>query len=72
MLIVGDGKIFEPNDGYANIDIPLELLISNYDDPLQAIVQCTYQNFWMGDQNEDFLKSRAMSAGTIQTVDVIN
>lgn len=52
ILKVGDGKIYEPNDSYADIDIPPELLISNYDDSLQTIIQSTYQNFWMSDQNE--------------------
>jgi len=36
-------EVAEPNDGYADIDIPSELLITNFDDPIQAIVQSTYQ-----------------------------
>jgi hypothetical protein len=56
---VGDGKIYEPNDSYVDIDIPHELLIPNYDDSLQAIVQSTYQNFWMSDQNEGIGKKKS-------------
>lgn len=51
----GDGKLGEPNDGYANIDIPPELLITNFVDPLEAIVQYTYPNFEHNYHNEHFL-----------------
>ncbi|XP_010425247.1 PREDICTED: ATP-dependent DNA helicase PIF1-like [Camelina sativa] len=37
ILVVGDGKIAEPNDGEALIDIPDEFLIKNVDDPIDAI-----------------------------------
>ncbi|XP_050895929.1 uncharacterized protein LOC127102625 [Lathyrus oleraceus] len=39
ILKVGDGKLEEPNDGYTDIPIPNDFLISNYDDPLEAIVR---------------------------------
>jgi len=45
LLNVGEGKISEPNDGYAEINIPSEMLITEYDDPIQAIIQSTYPNF---------------------------
>lgn len=32
-----EGKLCEPNDGYANIDIPRDILIENFDDPIVAI-----------------------------------
>jgi len=34
ILNVGDGKMSETNDGYAEIDIPSDLLITNFDDPI--------------------------------------
>ncbi|XP_056867188.1 uncharacterized protein LOC130512825 [Raphanus sativus] len=37
ILKVGEGKISEPNDGEAEIDIPEEFLISDSDDPIEAI-----------------------------------
>ncbi|XP_010484838.1 PREDICTED: ATP-dependent DNA helicase PIF1-like [Camelina sativa] len=37
ILAVGDGKIAEPNDGEALIDIPDEFVIKNVDDPIDAI-----------------------------------
>jgi len=42
ILNVGDGKVFEPNDGYADINIPSNLLITNFDDPIQVIVHSAY------------------------------
>jgi ATP-dependent DNA helicase PIF1 len=72
ILKVGDGKLSEPNDGYADIDIPPELLITNFDDPLEAIVRSTYPEFYKNYMNEDFLQSRAILAGTIEIVDAVN
>ncbi|XP_058777182.1 uncharacterized protein LOC131651542 [Vicia villosa] len=72
ILTVGDGKISEPNDGYAEIDVPKDLLISDFDDPLKAIFENTYPNFAVNYNNVDFLQSRAILAGTIETVDQIN
>ncbi|XP_058726301.1 uncharacterized protein LOC131597634 [Vicia villosa] len=72
ILTVGDGKISEPNDGYAEIDVPKDLLISDFDDPLEAIFENTYPNFAVNYNNVDFLQSRAILAGTIETVDQIN
>ena len=44
ILDIGDGKIFEPNDGFAIIEIPQELLISDFNDPIHGIVNSTYPN----------------------------
>jgi len=41
ILNVGDGKLCEHNDGYANIDILSFFFITSFDDPMQAIVQST-------------------------------
>ncbi|XP_058733727.1 uncharacterized protein LOC131605382 [Vicia villosa] len=42
ILDVGDGRLSEPNDGLADIEIPRELLITDFEDPIQAIVESTY------------------------------
>ena len=44
ILDIGDGKISEPNDGYAIIEISQELLILDFNDPIQGIVSNTYPN----------------------------
>jgi ATP-dependent DNA helicase PIF1 len=72
LLNVGEGKINEPNDGYAEIDIPPEMLITEFEDPILAIIQSTYPNFLDNYKSYDYLKSRAILASTIEVVDQIN
>jgi len=71
-LDVGEGKISEPNDGYADIPIPTELLITEFNDPILAIIESTYLNFLDNYKSYDYLKSRAILALTIEVVDQIN
>ncbi|CAJ2646433.1 unnamed protein product [Trifolium pratense] len=61
-----------PNVGNAEVDIPPELLITNFDDPIHAIVQSTYPNLLSQYQNGQFLQSRAILASTVEAVDQIN
>jgi hypothetical protein len=72
LLMVGEGRISEPNDGTAEIEIPQELLITNYNDPIQGIVESTYPDFLLNFTNYQYLLSRAILASTIEVVDEIN
>jgi ATP-dependent DNA helicase PIF1 len=72
ILKVGEGKLAEPNDGYAEIQIPEELLILDYDDPISAIVESTYPNLVEQYKDSKFLQSRAILASTIEIVEQIN
>lgn len=72
MLNIGEGKLSEPNDGYAEFDIPSEILISSFDDPITTIVESTYPSFMDNYRSYDYLKSRAILAAIIETVDKIN
>jgi ATP-dependent DNA helicase PIF1 len=72
LLSVGEGKISEPNDGYADIPIPKEMLILEYEEPIRAIVESTYPNLLDNYHSYDYLKSRAILASTIEVVDQIN
>lgn len=72
ILKVGDGKLGEGNDGYNEIDIPKELLISDFEDPIEAIVQSTYPNLLQNFHNENFMRNKAILASSIQVVDDIN
>ncbi|XP_058742334.1 uncharacterized protein LOC131614800 [Vicia villosa] len=71
-LDVGDGKLAEPNDGYADIDIPKDMLISNFDEPIKAIIDSTYPDFLQNYKDPQYLQCRAILAGTLETVDVVN
>lgn len=72
ILDVGDGKLNLPNDGFAEIEIPNDLLITTFEDPIEAIVKSTYPDLLDHYQNQHFLKNRAILASTIETVDQIN
>ncbi|XP_058765065.1 uncharacterized protein LOC131638521 [Vicia villosa] len=72
ILNVGDGNICEPNDGLVEIEIPQELLISNFDDPIRAIVENTYPNLLEKYQDVEFLQGKAILTSTIEVVDKIN
>lgn len=72
ILDIGDGKIFKPNDGYAEIEIPPEFLISKFDDRITTIIESTYPNLLQHYNNECFQQCRAVLASTIETVDQIN
>ncbi|MCH79515.1 helicase-like protein, partial [Trifolium medium] len=72
ILKVGEGKIAEPNDGIAEIEIPEELLITEFDDPILAIVNSTYPKLLDQYLDQDFLSNRAILASTIEVVEQIN
>ncbi|MCI03684.1 helicase-like protein, partial [Trifolium medium] len=72
ILKVGEGKLCEPNDGYAEIEIPKEHLLNSEGDPIKTIVDSTYPNLLDNFQNPDFLQSKAILASTIDVVDEIN
>ncbi|KAF1881998.1 hypothetical protein Lal_00038642, partial [Lupinus albus] len=71
-LNIGDGKLSEPNDGCVEVDIPQELLILDYDNPIDAIVCSTYPNLQQHYKDEEYLQSKAILASTIEIVDQIN
>ncbi|XP_058759603.1 uncharacterized protein LOC131632900 [Vicia villosa] len=72
LLRIGEGRISEPNGGTAEIDIPPDILIIEFDDPIVAIVNTTYLDFINNFQSIDYLKSRAILASTLEIVDQIN
>jgi ATP-dependent DNA helicase PIF1 len=72
LLKLGEGKLSLPNDGYADKEIPPELLIVDYTEPIQAIVESSYPNLIEFYKDQSFLQSRAILASTIEVVDQIN
>jgi len=72
LLKVGEGRLSEPNDGNAEIDIPENFLIQSYGNPIQAIFESTYPHFFEDYNNPEYLQSRAILASTIEIVDQIN
>lgn len=55
-----------------NIEVPQELLISSFEDPIRAIVDSTYPNRLENYKNVDFLQFIAILTSTIEVMDKIN
>ena len=72
LLKVGERRLAEPNDGNAEIDIPTEFLIQNWENPIQDIFESTYPDFFNDYNNLDYLQLRAIMASTIEVVEEIN
>ncbi|KAF1882770.1 hypothetical protein Lal_00002951 [Lupinus albus] len=60
------------DDGCVEVDIPDELLILHFDNPIEAIVSSTYPDLHLHYNDEQFLQCRAILASTIDIVDQIN
>ena len=71
---VGEGKIAEPNDGEAEIEIPEEFLITDADNPIEAISKAIYGDFASLQQNKDpkFFQERDILCPTNEDVNIIN
>ena len=69
MIDVGDRKLGKGDDGLYEIEIPSELLITNFINPIEAIASHTYPDIQHKYKDEEFLKSRAILALTTEVVD---
>ncbi|XP_028799355.1 uncharacterized protein LOC114754711 [Neltuma alba] len=72
LLHIGDGKLGESSDGVAEVEIPKELLLTNYNNPLHAIVDSIYTNLLHNLASGEYFNDRAILAPTIEMVDRIN
>ena len=72
ILNIGDGIAGQQNDGYGSIEIPKDLLIIEYDDPLYAIVNSTFPKLSHHHTNPEYFQARAILASTNETVQQVN
>ncbi|XP_054817030.1 uncharacterized protein LOC129316651 [Prosopis cineraria] len=72
LLDIGDGRVGESNDGIVDIEIPSEILITSYKDPLVAIVSSTYPDLLDNLSNTAYFNDRAILAPTLECVNQIN
>ncbi|XP_019091029.1 PREDICTED: uncharacterized protein LOC109128660 [Camelina sativa] len=74
LLAVGDGRISEPNNGEAIIDIPNEFLITKAENPIEAISMEIYGNpaFLKDKKDPIFFQTRVILAPTNDDVNKIN
>ncbi|XP_031111919.1 uncharacterized protein LOC116015893 [Ipomoea triloba] len=67
-----DGTIGEDNDGYAEVDIPYEMLLKSNCDLIATIVQSTFPNFTGGVIDGSCFHSSAVLAPTLEVVNEVN
>ncbi|XP_058732927.1 uncharacterized protein LOC131604509 [Vicia villosa] len=72
LLRIGEGKVSEPNDGVTDFEVPPDLLITQFEDPIVAIVDATYPDFIHNFHSIQYLKDRAILASTLEIVEQIN
>ncbi|KAG4943681.1 hypothetical protein JHK85_048327 [Glycine max] len=72
IIDIGDGIIGDENDGYATIEIPQELLITEYNDPIDSIISSTFQDLSHHDNDPEYFETRAILASTNETVQQVN
>jgi ATP-dependent DNA helicase PIF1 len=72
ILGIGDGSIGDFNDGDITVQIPDDLLIHSFGDPLSAIVKSTYPNLLQNMNDPSFFQDRAILATKNVIVDAIN
>ncbi|XP_031091108.1 uncharacterized protein LOC115996106 [Ipomoea triloba] len=69
---IGDGTIGEDNDGYAEVDIPSQMLLKSNGDPIAIIVNSTFPQFNDGISDGSCFHSSAILAPTLQVVNEVN
>ncbi|XP_016165224.1 ATP-dependent DNA helicase PIF1-like [Arachis ipaensis] len=72
ILSIGDGRYGDPIDGIDKIEIPDDILIDQWDDPIVSICKVTYTELFLGVNCVSHLKERAILAPTLHMVDEIN
>ncbi|XP_016566108.1 uncharacterized protein LOC107864263 [Capsicum annuum] len=72
ILAVGDGMIGNSVDGIGKVPIPDDVLISDCEDPVSAIVNSTYTDFYSHYSDVTYIQKRAILAPTLDMVESIN
>ncbi|XP_056862974.1 uncharacterized protein LOC108853762 [Raphanus sativus] len=74
ILKVGEGKLSEPNDGEAEIEIPDEFLIKDCNDPIEAICEEIYGTATSLHEKKEpkFFQERAILCPTNEDVNRVN
>lgn len=72
ILAVGEGKLNEPNDGVAEIQIPSDLLITEGDSPIESIINVVYGNSFATEKDAQYFQNRVILCPTNDDVNSIN
>ncbi|XP_019195872.1 PREDICTED: uncharacterized protein LOC109189717 [Ipomoea nil] len=69
---IGDGKIGGHIDGYAEVEIPRDMLLPSNGDHIETIVRSRFPMFAHGNSNASYLQDRAILAPTLDVVNSVN
>ncbi|VFQ60445.1 unnamed protein product [Cuscuta campestris] len=69
---IGDGVAGDEHDGYAEVTIPDDMLLSSSGNPIATIVNSIYPDFHKIANDPTYLQDRAILAPTLDVVDSIN
>ncbi|KAL3027929.1 hypothetical protein AAZX31_03G084500, partial [Glycine max] len=72
IIDIGDDIIGDENDGYATIEIPQELLITEYNDPIHSIISSTFPDLSHHHNDPEYFQTRAILASTNEIVQQVN
>ncbi|KAH1238737.1 ATP-dependent DNA helicase PIF1 [Glycine max] len=72
IIDIGDDIIGDENDGYATIEIPQELLITEYNDPIHSIISSTFPDLSHHHNDREYFQTRAILASTNETIQQVN
>ncbi|XP_076959297.1 uncharacterized protein LOC143635319 [Bidens hawaiensis] len=71
LLDICEGNVGSPNDGVATIDIPDDMLIKDYIDPISKNFDFVYRDILQNNENQHYFQDRAILAPTNEIVDEI-
>ncbi|XP_071733561.1 uncharacterized protein [Rutidosis leptorrhynchoides] len=72
ILDIGNGDVGESEDGVFDIEIPIDLLITDLDDPIGSIISTIYPDYLFNLGNPEYYQQRAIHAPTHEVVNIIN
>ena len=72
IIDIGDGIVGQQNDGYATVEIPQDLLITEYDDLIHSIVNSTFPDLRQHYTSSEYFQSRVILASTNETMKHVN
>ncbi|XP_022019542.1 ATP-dependent DNA helicase pif1-like [Helianthus annuus] len=72
LLEIGEGNVGDSNDGDSNIEIPDHLLITDENDPIQALIDFVYPSVLDRFKDRDYFSERAILAPKNEVVHEIN
>ncbi|XP_071713310.1 uncharacterized protein [Rutidosis leptorrhynchoides] len=69
---IGNGNVGESEEGVFDIEVPEDLLITDFVDPIGSMISTVYPEYLLNLSNPQYYQQRAILAPTHEVVDIIN